>query len=97
MYEKGMVMGMMLLWMIVCGAALAAVFPIILHVRRRRARRELADRVRKARDGILADGVVSGPKGAYVAHRRWDLGLTGRTPTRGPPKARAYDGGPWPS
>lgn len=39
MYEKGMVMDMMLLWMIVCGIALAALFPLLLRLRRRRARR----------------------------------------------------------
>ena len=35
--------------------------------------REIHDAVAKAKASILADGVVSGPKGKYVPHIRWSV------------------------
>ncbi len=35
--------------------------------------REIREKVAKAKASILADGVVSGPKGKYVPHIRWSL------------------------
>jgi len=46
------------------------------------ARRETHRRVQRAIRNILEDGVVEGPKGRYVPHRKWDVGMargTGNT------------------
>ena len=73
------------------GLALAA---LLIPRRRRREARALHDRVARAREHILADGKVEGPKGAYIPHQKWkDAGTRHDT---APPKARAYDGAPWP-
>ena len=74
----------------VVGAVLAA-FCVPKH--RSKAHRETRARVRKARDAILADGKVEGPKGDYVPHRKWTVGTPHETK---PIKARSYDAGPWP-
>ena len=59
-------------------AALAAA-PVILilavtleAVRRRRAHRAGPQAARDARDKIMADGKVEGPKGPYVPHEKWE-------------------------
>ena len=75
---------------------LLPIFPFILRRRKRRAQAELKARNDKAREQILADGVVTGPKGPYVKHHPWNVGTPAGTPRDGPPKGRSYDGGPWP-
>lgn len=87
----------MLIWMLGCAVLFAAIFPFILRHRRRREQRELHEKIEKAREDILADGVVSGPKGPRVPHKPWGVGMTGRTPREGAPRGRSYQGGPWPS
>lgn len=59
---------------------------------------ELRERARKAREDILADGIVEGPKGDYVPHKKWDVGIGMRTPSDNtPPKSgRGYHGMPLP-
>jgi hypothetical protein len=74
----------------IVGAVLAA---FCVPKTRRRAYREGRARVAKAREAILADGKVEGPKGDYVPHKRWETGTPHATK---PIKARSYDGGPWP-
>ena len=66
--------------------------------RRRRVRegRELHTRIAEAEADILKDGVVSGPKGPYVPHRRWDVGSEVGTPRDGSLRESAYHGMPWP-
>ena len=85
-----------LAFMAVFGVLLLPVFPFILRLRRRRAQSELHEKVKKAGMEILEDGVIEGPKGPYVPHRRWGIGTEVRTPRHGPPLGRSYDGGPWP-
>ncbi|MBL7114542.1 MAG: hypothetical protein ISS35_02150 [Kiritimatiellae bacterium] len=75
---------------------LLPIFPFILRRRKRRAQAELKARNDKAREAILEDGIVEGPKGPYVKHHPWNVGTPSGTPRDGPPKARTYHGGPWP-
>lgn len=84
-------------FMAIVGSILIPIFPFILRRRRRRAQKELHDRIEKAKADILKDGVVAGPKGPYVPHVPWGVGTEVPPPhdTR-PPKAKAYHGGPWP-
>ena len=44
---------------------------------RRREREASRSRAQQAQEKILADGIVEGPKGPYVKHRRWGA----RTPS----------------
>jgi hypothetical protein len=59
----------MLAWFAICTVVLVPIFPFILRWRRRRAQSELHDKIEKAKSDILADGIVTGPKGDYVPHR----------------------------
>ncbi|OVE75742.1 hypothetical protein BVX97_03605 [bacterium E08(2017)] len=65
---------------------------------RRKEAYELHLKVQRAKAEILADGVVSGPKGEYVPHKPWNAGLGRRTPTDlKPPKSGVgYHGMPLP-
>ncbi len=63
-----------LAWFLICAAILIPLFPFILRRRRKRERAELHDKIAKAKSEILADGVVEGPKGPYVPHKRWGVG-----------------------
>jgi hypothetical protein len=75
---------------------LTPVFPFILRHRRRRAKAELHEKIEKAIDGILADGVVSRPKGRYkpCRHHGARTSLHPYNETR-PPRGNSYDGMPW--
>ena len=55
----------------------------------REAGRESA---RQAREKILADGKVEGPKGPYVPHESWNAGLGIATPHK---TKQAQHGGPY--
>jgi len=85
-----------LTWCLICAIILLPIFPFILRRRRRKDQQELHDKVEKARADILEDGLVEGPKGPYVRHKPWGVGIVPGTPRDSPPKARSYDGGPWP-
>ena len=61
--------------------------------RQERAAKRHHDKVQAAIAKITEDGVVEGPKGPYVPHKRWNVGTPHDT---SPPKGRSYDGGPWP-
>lgn len=88
------------LWLYTFGLIVAIillpVFPMILRRRRRKDQQELHEKIEKAMVDILADGVVSGPKGHYKPHRRRGArsSLYPYNETR-PPKGNAYDGMPW--
>jgi hypothetical protein len=45
---------------------------------------------------LLEDGIVEGPKGPYVPHTPWGVGTERGTERSGPPRRKAYRGGPWP-
>ena len=87
-------------WMLAFGAIVAVIlipiFPFILRRRRRIGQQELHEKIEKAKADILADGIVSGPKGDYVARdrsgSRTSLGPNNDT---SPPKANAYHGTTW--
>lgn len=66
---------------------------VVMPLRKRREAKDLSKRVAKAREQILADGKVEGPKGPYVPHKKWNVGTPHETE---PIKTRSYDGGPWP-
>ena len=62
---------------VACFAAVFGVLMVILHPllhrrSRRRAQAELQEKVRKAKEHILEDGIVEGPKGPYVPHKKWN-------------------------
>ena len=69
---------------------LLIVFPIYVITRRiidgRAERREREERLRAARERILADGKVTGPKGRYVPHRPWKAGIGMATPRETSPE-----------
>ena len=50
------------------GALLAV---ILIPIIRGRDARENKKRIAKAKDRILEDGKIEGPKGPYVPHRKW--------------------------
>ena len=75
------------------GIAWVLAIIILIPIRRRKRARDLKERVKKAREGILADGKVEGPKGPYVPHKKWNAGTPHATDA---PKGNAYHGGPWP-
>ena len=86
-----------LAWFAICTVILVPIFPFILRRRKRRAQRELHEKVEKAKSDILADGVVEGPKGPYVPHKSWNVGTrAGHEPlTDGstkPPDHKGYYG-----
>jgi hypothetical protein len=85
-----------LVWMLICLPVFMVIVPIVHYFKRRRDRRDLHDRIEKAKADILADGVVEGPKGPYVPHESWGVGTEVGTPRSGPPRGRSYHGGPWP-
>jgi len=67
----------------------AAIATGLLMLARRRRDRDAAEhknKIKRAVERILADGVVHGPKGPYVPHKRWNAGLEIKTPrkTKGP-------------
>ncbi len=81
---------------LIVAIVLIPVFPFILRARRRKAKAELHEKIEKATADILADGVVSGPKGPYVPHVRSGAGSSlGPSNETSPPKANAYHGTPW--
>lgn len=59
-----------------------AVTTILARAKRNDEREDLArrKRIHDAIDRIAADGKVTGPKGPYVPHRKWNVGLGKRTP-----------------
>ena len=70
-------------------------FPLYIAVQRgidtRSEARERALRLKKARERIMADGKVTGPKGPYVPHKtRW-TGATTPSET-GPERQAGYTG-----
>ena len=73
--------------------AIIAAASIGAAVHRRRAARKLSAKVRKAIKDITADGVVEGPKGPYVSHRRFKTSKP-RSNTRAPGGCGPY-GLPW--
>jgi flagellar biosynthesis/type III secretory pathway M-ring protein FliF/YscJ len=83
-------------FMAIVALILIPIFPFILRRRRRRAQKQLHERIEKAKADILEDGVVEGPKGPYVPHNRSGVKTDLWPPhdTR-PPKANAYHGMPW--
>jgi flagellar biosynthesis/type III secretory pathway M-ring protein FliF/YscJ len=85
----------MLGFMILFAIVLLPIFPFILRRRRRKEQAELHRKIEEAKEKILEDGIVEGPKGPRVPHKPWNVGGTGRTRTDGPPKGNAYHGGPW--
>ena len=69
-------------FMIAVGKLLLVVVPMIavlvllrLRLKRKKEKRKLHEQVERAKADILADGIVEGPKGEYVPHRRWRAGL----------------------
>ena len=86
--------GSMLAAMQVVVSALSALlligFPVYVIgrelIRRRVERREREQRLRAARERILADGKVTGPKGKYVPHRPWKAGIGMATPRETSPE-----------
>jgi hypothetical protein len=86
LYAFGLIVAIMLI----------PIFPFILRRRRRKAQQELHEKIEKAKAKILADGVVSGPKGPYVPRDRSGA-RTSLSPNNdtGPHKANAYHGTPW--
>jgi hypothetical protein len=86
----------LLTFMLAFALLLLPIFPFILRRRKRRDQAALKARNDKARAAILEDGIVEGPKGPYVKHKPWNIGIPSGTPRNGPLKARTYDGGPWP-
>ena len=79
----------------------APIFAIVLIVvitaiwRKNRNMNEAHYKVQKAIDNILEDGVVEGPKGDYVPHKRWGAGSGSVTSKNAPPKKPGYHGTPW--
>jgi len=61
-------------------------------VKRKRDRLECQKKVQEARDKILADGIIEGPKGPYVPHKKWDVGTPHET---APAKQSVYHGDSW--
>jgi hypothetical protein len=83
-------------FMAVLALVLLPVFPFILRRRRRRAREVLHAKIEKAREKILEDGIVEGPKGPYVPHRSSGVKTTLYPHNEtGPPKSNAFHGMPW--
>ena len=65
------------------GIVFALIVTVLLLLARRERDKSEAERKRKiqqARESILADGVVEGPKGPYVRHKPWNIGYDTRTP-----------------
>ena len=73
------------------------VVPFIHRHRRKRAKEQMQEKVEKAIADIMEDGIIEGPKGAYVPRRRSGV-RTELWPPRDtrPPRANAYNGMPWP-
>ena len=69
-----------------------------LRVRHKRHEAErLRKKVEKAKDDILADGIIEGPKGPYVAHKPWRKGSGTVTPKQTGNRSKpGYHGTPWP-
>ena len=73
----------------------AAVVTAAVWFAKRRDEREERDRKRAIKAAvarITADGKVEGPKGPYVPHRRWNVGLGATTPHETKPDVH---GGPY--
>jgi hypothetical protein len=87
-------------WMLTFMAALAivlfAIFPFILHRRKRKEGAALHERIEKAKADILEDGIVEGPKGPRARHIPWGSRMRSPTNEAGTQKHSAYHGGPWP-
>ncbi len=83
-------------FMLIVAIILIPIFPFILRHRRRRDQKEIHDKVEKAKADILADGVVSGPKGPYVGHIAWGSRTRSQTNEAGPQKHNSFHSGPWP-
>lgn len=89
---------MVLIWRALGALAvvIAILVPIIHHFRRKSDRKELHDKIEKAKAAILEDGVVEGPKGDYVPHIPYAPTTPVGTPSEtGPPKQKAYKGTEW--
>jgi len=85
-----------LTFMFITAALLLPLFPLILKRRRIREQKELHEKIVKAKEKILEDGIVEGPKGSRVRHIPWGSRRRGgSTDAAGPPKHNAYHGGPW--
>lgn len=72
---------------ILVGMVLAIVALYTVKTVRDRARtyEETHRRVQEAIDNITEDGIVEGPKGPYVPHRKWNVGVTRGTTGTGMP------------
>jgi hypothetical protein len=86
--------------MLLCGFGFALLMSVTLVLVKRRQeteRLEGSEKIHKAIDNILADGVVEGPKGPRVPHKKWNVGTEARTPheTKGRSGSGPY-GGPRP-
>ena len=69
--------------MLLCGFGFALIMSmtLVLVKRQQEAERlERSEKIHKAMDDILADGVVEGPKGPRVPHKQWNVGTEARTP-----------------
>jgi hypothetical protein len=89
-----MTLNTILLWLAVPVTALFVLaFRFAARHDRRREKEKLHHLVEEAREKILADGKVEGPKGPYVPHKKWNVGTPSETR---PASAKSYHGGPWP-
>ncbi len=86
----------MLIWMAGCAVVLIPIFPLILRVRRRRAQRELSEKVAKAIDKILEDGVITVPQARRDSRLRLRELRGAKVPySLQPPQTCGYHGMPW--
>jgi hypothetical protein len=80
----------------VLALVIVIVVPIVHHFKRKRERKELHDKIEKAKAHILEDGVVEGPKGDYVPHIPYATTTSVGTPhDTAAPKRKAYKGMEW--
>jgi hypothetical protein len=75
--------------LVLCDVAVAIIVTgILVAAKQRREKNEVERRhtIQEARVKILADGVVHGPKGPYVPHKSWNVGIDPHTSgeTKGP-------------
>jgi hypothetical protein len=84
-----------LTFMALFALVLLPVFPFILRHRRKVAQKELHKKIEEAKEKILEDGVVEGPKGPRARHIAWGSKRRSLTDGNSTPKHNAYHGGPW--
>ena len=84
-----------LTFMAIVAVILIPIFPFILRRRDRREQQELHEKIEKAKEKILEDGIIEGPKGPRGKHIPWGSKIRSATNEAGPEKHNAFHGGPW--